>query len=1181
MRRMVFKLYNMSKNLKFNNFKTKKNVITRFLIVVSIFFFQHVFADGTKQVSPGNNNGTVSTNGTAYLVNPDGASGSSGSYPGSATNTKMRVTISNFNTEKILSGFMPRTLSTTNTTFVTDAFIRITGPSPSNTVVFQSIIPASGPGAITSYLQAWNGPNLGANPSGYTPFSYTPTANGEYTIELYRSTDGGATPVATGGQITFPLFDISVATISGTAPSQTANVIFGRLWSREWSFVTTNLSSTTTGAAYPNVITSSFDGSFYVHTDDGFKSQVIFRPNFRPLGFQLVMNYWGIANTGNFANDSKSRNGTFTAPNTITYPVIPDGYRVFLTSPDVGAFPNGNPGSPAITGGIYGCAPTYYIPYYIDKKGDVAITLDLDGVPGYQPGGADRILQAYDVPVGNNVMAWDGMNGVTPTPGPVPASFSVSVSVLLLQGRVNVPMIDAELNTNGFSATAIFPALGNRPLFWDDTGTGSGLAAFGSAGNNNSNLTTGGVKTLNLKSGILGPTHAWDGSNPTLATPAPLTAGQGSNTINTLEDDYGNGRIINTWFYGAQSESAVRVLSLPGCDNDLDGINNNLDLDDDNDGILDTVENNGLTDPLGDHDADGVPNYIDPQFPGFVDTNFDGVDDRYDLDKDGIINQFDTDADGDGCADAIEGSEYITLAQIHPLTLASTDPNYNYRGQIRVIHDGITVNNNPAQIISTSAASNGVPQIFNPSGSTNNNNSTTNPTNIAGVADNTDGNSDIGQGLGISQSATFNGCTDSDGDGIPDADDLDDDNDGILDTAECPGVNTVVNGTFDTSLANWIVDPNPATNAKWLFTNGVATNNTDGAVNHTLSQTLTNLDKIPDGILSLTLTVGAQDGSNAANSTASLDILLNGVVYATLNNGTARVIGTNNVTMTLQNGATSNFTSYSTASQPTGYVPQTFTLNTFYTGPATAVLSFRMNAQNDDWSIDNVAIPLRVCDLDNDGIPNYLDLDSDGDGCPDALEGSENVTYRMINPMTATSNPGQINVLANGTTTGTPVQVISTFAAARGIPQVVNNAANNYNVLNNTTNIVGAVDNTDGSSDIGQSIGTALNAAQQDIDCRCYKPANIATTGLPTTHGITALGRAGADNGNWPMKITGAYTALDAKTKGFVINRLTTAQINGLASVRGMMAYDTDLNCLKIFDGTVWACYTKQTCDQY
>ena len=61
------------------------------------------------------------------------------------------------------------------------------------------------------------------------------------------------------------------------------------------------------------------------------------------------------------------------------------------------------------------------------------------------------------------------------------------------------------------------------------------------------------------------------------------------------------------------------------------------------------------------------------------------------------------------------------------------------------------------------------------------------------------------------------------------------------------------------------------------------------------------------------------------------------------------------------------------------------------------------------------------------------------------------------------------------------------------------------------------------------------------------------------------------------MKITGAYTVLDAKTNGFVVNRLNTAQINGIVAVKGMMVYDTDANCLKIFDGTVWSCFTRQT----
>ena len=36
------------------------------------------------------------------------------------------------------------------------------------------------------------------------------------------------------------------------------------------------------------------------------------------------------------------------------------------------------------------------------------------------------------------------------------------------------------------------------------------------------------------------------------------------------------------------------------------------------------------------------------------------------------------------------------------------------------------------------------------------------------------------------------------------------------------------------------------------------------------------------------------------------------------------------------------------------------------------------------------------CDDDMDGIPNFFDLDSDGDGCPDAIEGDGNITEDMV-----------------------------------------------------------------------------------------------------------------------------------------------------------------------------------------
>jgi len=100
----------------------------------------------------------------------------------------------------------------------------------------------------------------------------------------------------------------------------------------------------------------------------------------------------------------------------------------------------------------------------------------------------------------------------------------------------------------------------------------------------------------------------------------------------------------------------------------------------------------------------------------------------------------------------------------------------------------------------------------------------------------------------------------------------------------------------------------------------------------------------------------------------------------------------------------------------------------------------------------------------------------------------------------------------------------------------------------------------------------------------CYKPAQTAGTTLDTNHGITALGRAGEDNSNWPLVRKGAWTVLEAKTKGFVVNRLTDAQVSAIPSAdlrEGMMVYNITQDCLQInIDGTAtgWRCFNTQTC---
>lgn len=97
--------------------------------------------------------------------------------------------------------------------------------------------------------------------------------------------------------------------------------------------------------------------------------------------------------------------------------------------------------------------------------------------------------------------------------------------------------------------------------------------------------------------------------------------------------------------------SYAEVAIDASTDSDEDGIINSLDLDDDNDTIPDTEEYNGL-DPLGDEDADLLPDYRDLDFG--VDANGDGIVDLFDFDNDGVPNHLDLDSDNDGILDIYE-----------------------------------------------------------------------------------------------------------------------------------------------------------------------------------------------------------------------------------------------------------------------------------------------------------------------------------------------------------------------------------------------------------------------------------------------------------------------------------------------------------------------------------------------
>ncbi|WP_133943362.1 hypothetical protein [Epilithonimonas xixisoli] len=122
---------------------------------------------------------------------------------------------------------------------------------------------------------------------------------------------------------------------------------------------------------------------------------------------------------------------------------------------------------------------------------------------------------------------------------------------------------------------------------------------------------------------------------------------------------------------------------------------------------------------------------------------------------------------------------------------------------------------------------------------------------------------------------------------------------------------------------------------------------------------------------------------------------------------------------------------------------------------------------------------------------------------------------------------------------------------------------------------------------IGDTSMKGFGYGKKITPCFCYKPASTSGITLNTTHGITSLGRAGKDQGdNWPMVRKGAWTALESKTKGFVVNRISTSfGVNAIPNpVEGMMVYDEEAKCLKIYtlkDGAssmAWHCMVTPAC---
>ena len=503
-----------------------------------IFFFallsMNVCAEGTPTVSPN------PANITALLSAPDLLSGP---YFNAPEDNRVKFTINDHTAQNLYFGFDFRQYAVGTPPRLTDVFWRIRRSSDLVVVAGPTVWNATlgSAGSIDNHPRALAGPNIaGSVPTGYTPLIFDPIQNGEYFIEIYRSSDGGATArTGAADRANAALFDLTVA--NNFAPFTRFN---GRVNSDKWGFVA--LSST-----FGNVAQANGEPAMFAYTNDQTIVSIDFQPGFQPIAFNVAVNSYGIV-PGPWVAGRRSRNDAFAPP-------LTNGYRVFINIPDAVLYPVAPiPSNPTfLSPSVTGCGP-YSIRYSVAEFGDVRLLLDLNGIPGFQSASADRILEAFDVLAGDNTIVWDGLNGLGTA---VPSGSNVNLALTFLKGRFNLPLFDAELNSNGLRIAIIAPIpIANAIMYWDDSAlVNVGAVCDGTTPANN--LTGAGLNNSFI--GTVSPARAWSGDgNLSQLIPAPNV---GVNNTDAIQcNDYGNVRTLNTWGWGFTSSATNLNITL-GC----------------------------------------------------------------------------------------------------------------------------------------------------------------------------------------------------------------------------------------------------------------------------------------------------------------------------------------------------------------------------------------------------------------------------------------------------------------------------------------------------------------------------------------------------------------------------------------------------------------------------------------
>ncbi|NOG57815.1 MAG: hypothetical protein HND54_08790 [Bacteroidetes bacterium] len=436
---------------------------------------------------------------------------------------------------------------------------------------------------------------------------------------------------------------------------------------------------------------------------------------------------------------------------------------------------------------------------------------------------------------------------------------------------------------------------------------------------------------------------------------------------------------------------SVLSNSNSACDTDKDGVENRLDLDSDNDGIADIIEaggvdldNNGRVDSYADGDNDGWANTFDSDNGGTAltdpDTDVDNLQDRIDIDADddGIVDVIEaqvsssnpilpsgTDSDGDGIDDNFDMDLGANL--LVPVNTDGADnPDY----------------------IDTDSDNDGDLDILEAWDTNNDGIANTNPSGVDSDNDGLDDSFDDVVGLNSSSNVSNNNQTsdsfpdldnpftperdwreflDSDNDGIANKYDIDDDNDGILDVDENLGC---LSGITQ-SLYYEFYDVKPSGNTVDNIPTSGATGT--GSVTSIDVDALYAIETPGDGnLFSIRYTGFITISTNETYT-----------FYTTSDDGSKLYIDGNQIVNNDGNHGVQERSG--TVALTKGTYPITIL---FYEDGGGEFLSVSYSSGSIAKTTIPFSVFSEVsqCDTDGDGIPNQIDLDSDNDGIPDIIE---------------------------------------------------------------------------------------------------------------------------------------------------------------------------------------------------